>query len=92
MDNQVPEDVVKDRFDRLLELVQTLGREKTGQYEGTVQEVLVEEVNEQDASLVTGKMANNTTVHLPGDASMIGKKYQVKLNCCKGFYYIGEIV
>ncbi|MCF0130411.1 MAG: tRNA (N6-isopentenyl adenosine(37)-C2)-methylthiotransferase MiaB [Pseudobutyrivibrio sp.] len=92
MDNQIEEDVVKDRFDRLLELVQTVGREKTGKYEGTVQEVLIEEVNEQDSTLVTGKMANNTTVHLPGDSSMIGKMYQVKLICCKGFYYIGEII
>ena len=92
MENQVDEEVVKDRFDRLLEVVQTVGRSKTGQFEGTVQEVLVEEVNEQDNTLVTGKMANNTTVHFPGDASMIGKFYQVKLNCCKGFYYIGEIV
>ncbi|MCF0187833.1 MAG: tRNA (N6-isopentenyl adenosine(37)-C2)-methylthiotransferase MiaB, partial [Bacteroidaceae bacterium] len=92
MEDQVDETVVKERFDRLLELVQTVGRSKTGQFEGTVQEVLVEEVNEQDSSLVTGKMANNTTVHFPGDASMIGKFCQVKLNCCKGFYYIGETV
>lgn len=91
MDNQVPEDVVKDRFDRLLTLVQKHGHEKVKALEGTTQEVLVEEVNEQDSSLVSGKLANNVTVHFPGDESMIGKIVKVRLNCCKGFYFIGEL-
>lgn len=91
MDNQVPEDVVKDRFDRLLALVQKHGHEKVKALEGTVQEVLVEEVNEQDSTLVSGKLANNVTVHFPGDESMIGKLVNVRLNCCKGFYFIGEV-
>jgi len=92
MPDQVPDEIVKDRFDRLLALVQKHGHEKVRSLEGTIQEVLVEEVNEQDSSLVTGKLANNTTVHFPGDASMIGKLVNVKLNCCKGFYFIGEVV
>ncbi len=91
MENQVPEDVVKDRFDRLLALVQKHGHEKVKSLEGTVQQVLVEEVNEQDSSLVSGKLANNVTVHFPGDESMIGKLVDVRLNCCKGFYFIGEL-
>ena len=91
MDNQVPEDVIKDRFDRLLALVQKHGHDKVKSLEGTVQEVLVEEVNEQDSALVSGKLANNVTVHFPGDESMIGKLVNVRLNCCKGFYFIGEI-
>ena len=36
MENQVPEDVVKDRFDRLLSLVQEKGREASSRFEGTV--------------------------------------------------------
>ena len=91
MENQVPEDVVKDRFDRLLALVQKHGHDKVKTLEGTVQKVLVEEVNEQDSSLVSGKLENNVTVHFPGDESMIGKIVEVRLNCCKGFYFIGEI-
>ena len=64
---------------------------KVKSLEGTVQKVLVEEVNEQDSSLVSGKLANNVTVHFPGDESMIGKIVEVRLNCCKGFYFIGEL-
>ncbi|MCR4831539.1 MAG: tRNA (N6-isopentenyl adenosine(37)-C2)-methylthiotransferase MiaB [Pseudobutyrivibrio sp.] len=92
MDNQVPEDVIKDRFDRLLALVQKHGHEKVKSLEGTVQKVLVEEVNEQDSTLVSGKLENNITVHFPGDESMIGKIVEVRLDCCKGFYFIGRIV
>lgn len=43
MENQVPEDVVKDRFSRLLALVQEKGRENSSRFQGTVQEILVED-------------------------------------------------
>lgn len=92
MANQVPEDIVKDRFDRLLKEVQEISKEMSGRFEGTVQEVLVEEVNTQDPSLVTGRMGNNLLVHFPGDASMIGSFCSVHLDTCKGFYYMGTPV
>lgn len=92
MENQVPEDVVKDRFDRLLKEVQTISKEMTARFEGTVQEVLVEEVNDHNAALVTGRMSNNHLVHFPGDQSMIGKIVKVHLDECRGFYYLGSLV
>ncbi len=92
MENQVPEDVVKDRFDRLLKEVQTISQEMTARFEGTMQEVLVEEINDHNPKLVTGRMSNNHLVHFPGDRSMIGKIVKVHLDECKGFYYIGSLV
>lgn len=92
MENQIPEDVTKDRFDRLLKEVQDIARKKAAVYEGSVQEVLVEEKNEQDEALMTGRMSNNMLVHFPGDVSMLGTLQQVRLKECKGFYYIGELV
>ncbi len=92
MENQVPEDVVKDRFDRLLKEVQTISQEMTARFEGTVQEVLVEDVNDHNKELVTGRMSNNHLVHFPGDASLIGKIVKVHLDECKGFYYLGSVV
>lgn len=92
MDNQVPEDVVKNRFDRLLKEVQTIASEEAQKLEGTIQEILVEDINAQDDSFVTGRLGNNSVVHMKGDASMIGTLRQVKLTQCKGFYYIGEEV
>ena len=92
MEDQVPEDVVKDRFNRLLKEVQEISAEVCAVHEGTVQTALVESVNDHDSSLVTGRLSNNLLVHFPGDASMIGKFYQVRLNDCRGFYYIGELI
>ena len=91
-EEQVPEDVVKERFDRLLKEVQTIASEKAGAYTGQTLPVLVEEKNEQDASLVTGRLSNNSVVHFPGTEDLIGRIVDVKLVECRGFYYIGEMI
>lgn len=90
MENQVPEDVVKDRFDRLLAEVQKIAGEMCAVHQGTVQTVLVEYVNEHDPNLMTGRLSNNLLVHFPGDKSLIGKLVEVSLDECRGFYYIGR--
>ena len=92
MENQVPEEEVKKGFDKLLKVVQETARERVQRLEGQTHSALVEEMNEQDASLVTGRLSNNTIVHFPGDASLVGKIVDVKLTECHGFYYVGERV
>lgn len=92
MPDQVPEDVVKDRFDRLLSLVNSISKEKTQALEGSVQEVLVEEVNKKIPGYVSGRLSNNSVVHFPADVSLIGSLVNVKLEEAKGFYYMGEMV
>lgn len=91
MEDQVPEAVVKDRFDRLLKRVQEIGARVSGCQLHTVQKVLVEEVNDHDASLVTGRLGNNTLVHFPGSNDLIGKIVDVYLEEFKGFYYMGAM-
>lgn len=91
MEDQVPDDVVKDRFERLLKEVQQISAEVCSVHQGTTQDVLVESVNDHDPSLVTGRMSNNLLVHFPGDESMIGKIVTVYLKEAKGFYYMGEL-
>ena len=90
MENQVPEDVVKNRFNRLLETVNEVSRSISNRYEGTVQQVLVEDVDDHDASYVTGRMTNNILVHFPGSKDLIGTLVNVRLTECRGFYYMGE--
>jgi tRNA-2-methylthio-N6-dimethylallyladenosine synthase len=92
MENQVPEEEVKVNFDKVLKAVQDMSKERVGIFKGQVMDVLVEELNGQDNSLVTGRLSNNTTVHFPGDASLIGKIVNVKLEECHGFYYMGTMV
>ena len=92
MVNQVSDDVIKDRFDRLLAVVNEISKKKTEKYQGTVQEVLIEEVNKKIPGYVTGRLSNNAVVHFEGNKEDIGQLVNVRLNEAKGFYYMGEIV
>ena len=92
MEDQGPEDVVKERFDRLLEEVQRISAEVSGRDAHTVQKVLVENMDDHQDGFVTGRMDNNTIVHFPGDESLIGKIVDVYLDESKGFYYMGTQV
>ena len=91
MEDQIPADVVKDRFDRLLSEVQSIASEVCAVHEGKDMEVLVESVSDHDASMVTGRMSNNLLVHFKGTKEMIGTYVTVHLTECKGFYYLGEL-
>ncbi|MCI8299082.1 MAG: tRNA (N6-isopentenyl adenosine(37)-C2)-methylthiotransferase MiaB [Lachnospiraceae bacterium] len=91
MEDQVPEDVVKERFDRLLKEVQRIAAKRAEALTGRTEQVLVEEVNAQDKTLVTGRMGNNFVVHFPGTEHLIGRIVNVKLKECKGFYFYGEM-
>jgi tRNA-2-methylthio-N6-dimethylallyladenosine synthase len=88
---QVPEDQVKAGFDRVLAAVQENARERTALLAGSVQTALCEEMNPQEPGYVTLRLSNNTLVHVPGDASMIGRFYDVRLDTCRGFYYFGTV-
>ena len=89
MEDQIPEEVMKDRFDRLLKRVQDIARECCARFQGQTKDVLVEQVNEQDPTFVTGRMDNNLLVHFPGEPSLIGRIVPVHLDSCRGFYYLG---
>lgn len=91
MPDQVPDEVVKERFNRLLQVVAESSAKRTGRLEGQTAEVLVEGVSEQDPSMITGRLSNNLLVHFPGDESYIGKLCRVHLDQAKGFYYIGTM-
>lgn len=91
MEEQVPKDVIKERFDRLLGEVQAIAAETCAVHEGTVQEALVEDICSHDPEMVTGRLGNNLLVHFHGGKELIGQYVDVALTECRGFYYIGEM-
>ena len=91
MDDQIPKDVIKDRFDRLLATVHEISNEQTLKHVGNTYEVLVEEINEHNNELVTGRMSNGSLVHFKGCKDLIGKIVNVKRDEAKGFYYLGTM-
>lgn len=91
MENQVPDEVIKEGFDRLLKVVQDTAKQRVQLLKGKTLSALVEDVNVQDTTLVTGRLSNNTIVHFKGNTSLIGKIVNVRLKECHGFYYVGEL-
>ena len=92
MKNQVPEAVVKDRFDRLLKEVQDIAAGQCGKDTGTVQEALVEDIDHKQPGMITGRLSNNLMVHFEGPKELVGSIVTVRLKEAKGFYYIGEMI
>lgn len=91
MEDQVPEAVMKERFDRLLQEVQKIAFQVCRREAGMVKDVLVECVNDHQKGYVSGRMGNNLMVHFPGDPSLIGQIVPVELVEARGFYYMGKM-
>ncbi len=92
MENQVDKETVTKHFDEVLSVVQHTAKERAKLLEGLTMDALVEEINEHDESLVTGRLSNNMIVHFKGTKELIGKIVPVFLKECRGFYYFGEMV
>ncbi len=69
MADQVPEDVKRERIERLIEVVQRVAEARNQQRIGRIEEVLVEGPSRTDASLLRGRTRRNTTVNFAGTAS-----------------------
>jgi tRNA-2-methylthio-N6-dimethylallyladenosine synthase len=66
---QVPDEVKRDRIERLVEAVQRVAAERNAQRVGTVEEVLVEGRSRTEAQLLRGRTRRNTTVNFSGEAT-----------------------
>ena len=78
MTEQIPEDVKRDRIERLIEVVQQVAASRNAQRVGRVEEVLVESPSRTDASLLRGRTRRNTTVNFSGSAAA-GELVEVRI-------------
>jgi tRNA-2-methylthio-N6-dimethylallyladenosine synthase len=67
--DQIPDEVKRDRIERLVEVVQRVAAERNATRVGRVEEVLVEGSSRTDESLLRGRTRRNTTVNFSGDAA-----------------------
>ncbi len=88
---QVAPETVREGFDRLLKAVQDTAKERAALLNGQVLDALAEEVNEQDPSMLNGRLSNNMIVHFKGGRELVGRILPVRLTQCCGFYYTGEL-
>jgi tRNA-2-methylthio-N6-dimethylallyladenosine synthase len=69
MPDQVPDEVKRERIERLVELVQRVAAARNAARIGGTEEVLVEGPSRTDTSLLRGRTRRNTTVNFAGDAA-----------------------
>jgi tRNA-2-methylthio-N6-dimethylallyladenosine synthase len=69
MPDQVPEEVKRERIERLIDVVQRTAADRNAARVGRTEEVLVEGPSRTDACFLRGRTRRNTTVNFTGDAA-----------------------
>jgi tRNA-2-methylthio-N6-dimethylallyladenosine synthase len=92
MEDQVPEAIVKERFNKILEAMDIVSLKNSEKHVGNTYELLVEEVNHKKADWLSGRLEDNHLVHIQGDESLIGTFVNVKITGSKTYYLVGEMI
>jgi len=92
MEDQVPDDVKHDRFNRLLDVLYPIVLERNTQCIDKVYPVLVESVSKTSDSYLTGRTEHFRLVHFKGGEDLIGEIVNVKITDVKTFHMEGDIV
>jgi tRNA-2-methylthio-N6-dimethylallyladenosine synthase len=91
MPDQVPEDVKRERIERLIDVVQRVAERRNRSRVGTVEEVLVEGRSRTDDALLRGRTRRNTTVNFSGDAGP-GELVAVEISSATSTTLRGSVV
>lgn len=91
-DDQIPEEIKHDRFDRLVETVNRCAADRNARFVGQITPVLVEGVSKSDEGCVTGRNPQNKIVNFPGDSSLTGTIVNVKISEAGTFSLVGKMV
>ena len=97
MEDNTPREVIQNRFDRLVDLVQSKAYEANQSDASSVVSVIVEGVSKRDKSLLVGKSCKNQTVHAPIPAgrcigNLVGKTIDVQVEEARTWYLFGHVV
>ena len=93
MENQIPEDVKHERFNRVLAAVNEEIAKISKSYQDKVVEVLVEGRSKTDENLLTGRTRQNKLVNFTGGSEdIIGQLVNVKITQPRSFSLQGELV
>ena len=91
MENQVPEEIKHERFNRLKELVESQIELNNKKFVGTKQKVLVEGKSKTNENMLTGRTDTNKVVNFEGPDELIGKMVDLKIASEHMWYLKGEI-
>ncbi len=91
MENQIPEEIKHERFDRLKQLVEEKLEENNKKYIGTIQKVLVESTSKNNPNMLTGRTDSNKIVIFEGKKDLIGQMIDLKIVSEHMWYLKGKI-
>ncbi len=92
MENQVPDEIKHNRFQKLLDTLYPIFYEKNLNYENKIVEVLVEEVSKNDPNMLTGRTRTGKLIHFKGNRELIGQLVDVRIDKIKTFTLEGYLV
>ena len=92
MENQIPDDIKHERFNRLVDAVNENVIKGNKKYEGQTVEVLVEGPSKNDETKLMGRTRNGRLVNFTGSEDLIGKLVNVKINRAQPFSLLGDVV
>ncbi len=97
IEDTTPHEVIQQRFDRLVNLVQDHAYTANQRDVGAVVDVLVEGASKRDEGLLAGKSPKNQTVHAPAPEGMraqdmAGSIVRVRIDEAKTWYLSGQVV
>lgn len=90
MDEQIPDDIKHERFNKLINVINASSLQKNKQYEGTIEEVLVEGPSKNDTEKLMGRTRSGKLVNFTGDKNCIGQLVNVRITHANSFSLSGE--
>ena len=91
MEDQIPEEIKHERFDRLKELVESQIPENNKKYIGTKQKIIVEGKSKNNENMLTGRLETNKVVVFEGNEDLIDKTIEVEITKDHVWYLEGKI-
>ena len=96
IEDATPHEVIQNRFDRLVELVQRKAYDANQRDASSTVSVLVEGVSKRDEKLLVGKSCKNQTVHAPIPEGvrieeLMGTTVKIQIEEAKTWYLFGHV-
>ena len=91
-EDQIPDDVMHERFNRLVDAIDTTSAEKNAAYEGRIETVLVEGRSKRDKKTYAGRTDGFKLVNFTADEDHTGQFVKVRITKGKTFSLEGELV
>ncbi len=91
-DDQIPEDVKHHRFNRLVDVINTISAEKNAEYVGRIEKVLVDGTSRSKEGTYEGRTDGFKLVNFTGEPGLECKIVAVKITDSNTFSLTGEMV